>query len=169
MNLLKYLSIVLLNLFFALTSIVYAASSVPVNARLKTPPRPISVAPKPISAAPNAPKVVNKPVTAAAAQVTSIRDCLKSYQLSSDKLFYVALSAINNSNYKIVEIQSHGAKVLFQAESKEFLLSVSKKDNQNSFVKITPANNSYFFPNTIVKRIYSYIDLNSSVPVQKII
>lgn len=176
MKTINFLSIIFLNLFLALSQQVYAAGAVPINAQVKAVPavnKTVSTVTKSVAAVSKTGATVVKqapvPCKAAVVQATSIRDCLKSYQLSSEKLFYVALSAINNSNYKIVEIQSHGAKVLFQAESKEFLLSVSKKDSQNSIVKITPANNSYFFPNTIVKRIYNYIDLNSATPIQQII
>lgn len=168
MKLLKISSIVLLNLFFVLTLKAYANGGLPVNTQVNPAPsvNKVSTTYKPISAAP--PSSSYKP-TQIQATTTNIKDCLRTYSISSDKLFYVALSAITNSNYKILEIQSNSAKVLFQAESKEFLLSVARQDNQRSLIKIAPANNSYIFPNTIVKRIYSYIDLNAVSPLEKII
>lgn len=116
----------------------------------------------------NAPSAY-KPASVVVPQVTNIQDCVRTYAVPNEKLFYIALSAINSSNYKIVEIQSSTATVLFNVSSKEFLLSVSRKDANNSFVRITPADNNYNFPNTIVKRIYSYMDLNNSANIQKLI
>lgn len=65
-------------------------------------------------------------------------------------------------------MQSRNGYILFQANDKEFLLSVMKRDNKTSFVKITPADNNYAFSVLIPQRIFSYIDLNLMLPVQEV-
>ena len=69
----------------------------------------------------------------------------KSYKTSSENLLYLLLSAINEHNYSIEEIQFKTGSVLFKAYTKEFIASVSTKDGFNSFIKIIPADNNYNF------------------------
>lgn len=56
--------------------------------------------------------------------------------------------------------------ILFRAANKNFLMSVVKVDAEHSMLKITPADNVYFFPYGVVYNIYKYIDLNAEEQLQ---
>ena len=42
-------------------------------------------------------------------------------------------------------MQSKTGYILFNAVNKEFLASIVNVDNKNTMLKITPANNNYYF------------------------
>ena len=88
--------------------------------------------------------------------------CSKTYKIGSENLFYIVLSALNQYNIKIEEIQSRTGTVLFKINSKEFLISISSKDSQNSYMKIIPADNNYNFSPVIIQKLLSYIDMNNN-------
>lgn len=95
--------------------------------------------------------------------VQNIRSlCSKTYKISSENLFYIFLSALNQYNIKIEEIQSRTGTILFNINSKEFMVSISSKDSQNSYIKIIPADNNYNFSPVVIQKILSYIDMNNN-------
>ena len=95
--------------------------------------------------------------------VQNIRSlCSKTYQIGSENLFYIFLSALNQYNIKIEEIQSRTGTILFKINSKEFMVSISSKDTQNSYIKIIPADNNYHFSPVTIQKILSYIDMNNN-------
>ncbi len=95
--------------------------------------------------------------------VQNIRSlCSKTYQIGSENLFYIFLSALNQYNIKIEEIQSRTGTILFNINSKEFMVSISSKDSQNSYIKIIPADNNYNFSPVVIQKILSYIDMNNN-------
>ena len=96
-------------------------------------------------------------------------DFSKFYKTSSENLLYLLLSAINEQNYSIKEIQFKTGSVLFQAYSKEFIASVSNQDGINSFVKIIPADNQYNFSPDLINKIHNYIEVNNTINFQKIL
>lgn len=98
----------------------------------------------------------------------SYNSCLRQYNMPFEKLYYLSLASVNSNKFEILEMQSRNGYILFQANDKEFLLSVMKRDNKTSFVKITPADNNYAFSVLIPQRIFSYIDLNLMLPVQEV-
>ena len=69
---------------------------------------------------------------------------------------------------EIKEIQSKTGYILFSAVGKEFLASVVEIDKYRSMLKITPANNNYFFAPGIVLNMYKYIDINTNEHLQNI-
>lgn len=93
--------------------------------------------------------------------------CCARFEMSAEKLFYLAISAVNANNFEIEEIQSKMGYILFRAINKSFLISISKEDNTYSMIKITPADNVYFFPYGVVYNIFYYIDLNKAEPLEK--
>lgn len=111
---------------------------------------------------------VAQPASPVEPQMMSFKQCTKIFGTESERLFYIAIAAINANNFKIVEIQSRSAYIIFKAANREFLLSVAGIDKTNSIVKITPVNNNYFFPSGVVSNIFKYIDLNLSMPITKI-
>ncbi len=92
-----------------------------------------------------------------ASKYTNYRDCIKLYKLPFDKTFYLALSSVAGSKYELVEIQSRNGYIKFRTDGRDFLISVYKKDKNSTYVKISPCNNSYYFSQTIVQKIFNYI------------
>ena len=90
----------------------------------------------------------------------SYQSCLRQYQLPFEKLYYLALSAVNSNKFEILEMQSRSGYILFESRGQEFLISVIKKDAKHTFVKIAPANNVYKFSKTIPEKLYNYIEEN---------
>ncbi len=102
--------------------------------------------------------------------VQNIRQmCSRTYKMGSENLFYIFLSALNQYNVKIEEIQSRTGTILFKTNSKEFLVSISNKDSNNSYMKIVPADNNYNFSPVIIQKILSYIDMNNNTKYQNIL
>lgn len=101
-------------------------------------------------------------------QNISFQKCTKIFPVDSEKLFYLAIASINANKFTINEIQSKSGYVLFSVVQKQFLLSVANVDKKNAIVKITPANNNYYFPEGIVTNIFKYIDLNTDTEITKI-
>ena len=91
--------------------------------------------------------------------------CTRSYIITPEKLFYMAMASINANRFEIEEIQSKTGYILFTAVNKQYLATVVKVDSTHSMLKITPTNNNYFFAPGIVLNIFRYIDLNGATPV----
>ena len=83
-------------------------------------------------------------------------------------LLYLLLSALNEHNYLIEEIQFKTGSVLFKVSTKEFIASVSSKDGYNSFIKIVPADNNYNFSPVLLQKLHNYIEANNKINFQKI-
>ena len=92
--------------------------------------------------------------------------CVQTFNFPVEKLFYMSILAINANNFQIEELQSKTGYILFRAVNKNFLMSVVKIDADHSMLKITPADNVYFFPYGIVHNIYKYIELNADEQLQ---
>jgi len=95
-------------------------------------------------------------------QTVDFNICTKTFALSQEKLFYLSIASANANRFTIEEIQSKTGYILFSAANKQYLASVVKVDNAHSQLKITPTNNSYFFPPGVVLNFFKYIDLNTS-------
>ena len=91
--------------------------------------------------------------------------CTRTYVLSPEKLFYMAIASANANRFEVEEIQSKTGYILFNAVNKQYLASVVKVDSTHSMLKITPTNNNYFFPPGIVLNFFKYIYLYGSTPV----
>jgi len=87
--------------------------------------------------------------------------CTKVYDFPVEKLFYMSILAVNANKFEIEELQSKMGYILFNGANKTFLMSVVKLENGHSMLKITPADNNYFFPYGVVYNIYKYIDMNA--------
>lgn len=99
-------------------------------------------------------------------QNVSFEMCTKTFAMNSDRLFYLTLAAVNANRFEIKEIQSKTGYILFTAVGKEFLASVISIDKYRSMLKITPANNNYFFAPGIVLNMYKYIEVNANEHLQ---
>ena len=85
------------------------------------------------------------------------------YKTSSENLLYLLLSALNENNYSIEEIQFKTGSVLFKAYTKEFIASIAMKDSSNSFLKILPVDNNYNFSPLLIQKLYRYIEANNNI------
>lgn len=91
--------------------------------------------------------------------------CTRTYALSPEKLFYMAIASANANRFTVEEIQSKTGYILFNAVNKDYLASVVKVDSNHSMLKITPTNNNYFFQPGVVLNFFRYIDLYGATPV----
>lgn len=94
--------------------------------------------------------------------------CTRTYTLTPEKLFYMAIASANANRFTVEEIQSKTGYILFNAVNKQYLASVVKVDDTHSMLKITPTNNNYFFPPGVVLNFFRYIDLYGATPVVKL-
>ena len=95
------------------------------------------------------------------AQNITFNNCIKFFEVNTEKLFFLTLSSITSNKYTIDEIQTANGYIIFNANHRKFLATVAKVDNLNSILKITPCNNVYNFSPMIVTNIFNYIDTNS--------
>ena len=102
-------------------------------------------------------------------QASQSVDFSKSYKTSSENLLYLLLSALNENNYSIEEIQFKTGSVLFKVYTKEFIASIASQDRNNSFIKIIPADNNYNFSPTLIQKLHKYIEVNNGINYQKIL
>ena len=101
-------------------------------------------------------------------QTVSYDNCTKTYYIPSEKLFYLTLASISANRFEIKEMQSKTGYILFRAANRDFLATVVYYSLSKSMLKITPANNNYYFPPGIVSNIFKYIDLNIDKPIESI-
>lgn len=101
-------------------------------------------------------------------QNVPFEECIRVFNVSADNLFFLAVASINANRFEIREFQAKSGYILFAAVGKEFLASVISIDKTRSMLKITPANNNYFFAPGIVLNVYKYIDLNAGESLQNI-
>ncbi len=100
---------------------------------------------------------------------TNAVNCTQVYPIPSEKLFYLTLASINNSNFTPIEAQTRAGVVLFSANNKLFLATVANIDNNSSMLKISPADNSYYFAPSIVNNLFYYITLNTEAKLTTVI
>lgn len=91
--------------------------------------------------------------------------CTRTYIITPEKLFYMAIASAKENRFTVDEIQSKTGYILFTAAGKQYLASISKVDGTHSMIKITPVNNNYFFAPGIVLNFFRYIDLNGATPI----
>lgn len=132
-----------------LASASFADASTPVNTNL-------------IAAAPVSSTVVT-PQHAVQATRTMVSQCYDTIGMNSEQLFYLTLAALNKMNFKITEVQSKTGTVLFQAYSREFLITIADKGANSTFIKILPADSNYSFSPSIVQNIFGFLKANASV------
>lgn len=85
--------------------------------------------------------------------------CYKIFSQSPDVLFMSAISAINSSpKFNLSEIQSKNGYILFSYGSKFYLLTLTKKYQNHTEIKILPQNSNYTDNNEIATMLFSLID-----------
>ncbi len=87
-------------------------------------------------------------------------NCTKVFNTDNVSLFNLTLAAINANRFTIDEIQSKSGYILFTAVNKKFLAMVSNVNTNQGMLRITPADNNYYFQPGIVLNIFKYIEIN---------
>lgn len=93
-------------------------------------------------------------------QKITFENCTKIFKVNQEKLFYLTLASISANCFSVDEIQSANGYIIFSANRNKYIATVAKIDNSNAILKITPCNNIYNFPPSIVTNLFRYIDLN---------
>ncbi len=107
----------------------------------------------------------NIPVAPQGSQIsrTAINQCYDTISMNSEQLFYLTLAALNKMNFKIKEVQSKTGTVLFQAYSREFLVTIADKGTSSTFIKILPTDSNYAFSPALVQNIFTFLKANSAI------
>ena len=95
-------------------------------------------------------------------------ECTKVYNTDNISLLYLTIAAINANRFNIDEIQSKSGYILFTAVNKQFLASISNVNVKQSMLKITPADNNYYFQPGIISNIHKFIDLNINKKIENV-
>jgi hypothetical protein len=86
-------------------------------------------------------------------------DSFKIYPKDADTIFMNALSAINSSNqFEIAEMQTKNGYILFLYGSRYYLLTVTKRYQNQTEVKIMPQNSDFSQGSTVAVEIFKLID-----------
>ncbi len=104
------------------------------------------------------------------ASAATVQECYKLYGQPADTLFLNAISAINSdSRFDISEIQSKNGYILFLYGSKYYLLTLTKRYQNQTEIKILPQNSDYSQGSTVAQAIFNLIDLKiKSAPMTEI-
>jgi hypothetical protein len=106
--------------------------------------------------------------TLISSQNVKFEDCTKVFNVDNVTLFYQTIAAINANRFTIDEIQSKSGYVLFTAVNKKFLAAITNVNTNQAMLRITPADNNYYFQPGIISNIHKYINLNKSKKVTNI-
>ena len=96
----------------------------------------------------------------------------KSYKLypkDADSLYMYALNALSSdSRFNISEIQTKNGYILFLSGSKYYLLTVTKRYQNQSEVKILPHNSDYSLGSDTAQTVFSLIDNEIKKPMEQV-
>lgn len=109
-------------------------------------------------------QVVPQPVTQP--QNIDFADCSKMFNVNKEKLFYLTLGAVSANYFNIKEIQTQNGYIIFKAANRDYLATIASIDADNAILKITPCNNTYFFPAGIILNMFKYIELNLNTEIK---
>jgi len=88
-----------------------------------------------------------------------LSNCYKIYPKDADSLFMSALSALNSdSRFDISEIQSKNGYILFLYGSKYYLLTLTKRYQNQTEIKILPQNSDFSQGSNVAQMIFLLID-----------
>ncbi len=94
------------------------------------------------------------------AQNVPFENCYRVYNTDNVSLFFLTLAAINANRFNVEEIQSKSGYILFSAVNKPFVATIVNVNTNQGMLRITPADNNYYFQPGIVLNIYKYIEMN---------
>ena len=86
-------------------------------------------------------------------------DSFKIYPKDADTIYMSALSAINSSNqFEIAETQTKNGYILFLYGSRYYLLTVTKRYQNQTEVKVMPQNSDFSQGNIVAQTVFKLID-----------
>ena len=86
-------------------------------------------------------------------------DSFKIYSKDADNVYMSALSAINTSKqFEIAEIQTKNGYILFLYGSRYYLLTVTKRYQNQTEVKVMPQNSDFSQGSEVARAIFALID-----------
>ena len=95
-----------------------------------------------------------------------LNECYKIYSKDADSLFMSALSVISSSDkYEISEIQTKNGYILFLAGSKYYLLTLTKRYQNQTEIKILPQNSDFSQGSEVAKDLFLLIDNEIKTPM----
>lgn len=90
---------------------------------------------------------------------TIFEDSFKIYPVEADNLYMNALSAINSSDrFEVVEMQSKNGYILFLYGSKYYLLTLTKRYQNQTEIKILPQNSDFSQGSEVAQSVFRLID-----------
>lgn len=97
-------------------------------------------------------------------------DSFKIYSKDADTLFMTTLSALNASKqFEVVEMQTKNGYILFLYGSKYYLLTLTKRYQNQTEIKILPQNSDYSQGSDVAKAVFNLVDLQlKNQPMEQI-
>ena len=97
-------------------------------------------------------------ITPTFANDTLLGACIKEYPLNHKELYLNALSAIGANKYEVLEMQSKGGLILFQAGRSEYIATVYFTKSGFSEIKILPASSNFSAGVEVQRAIFGTLD-----------
>ena len=86
-------------------------------------------------------------------------ESFKMYSMNADELFMNTLSALNSSKqFEIAEMQSRNGYILFLYGSRYYLLTLTKRYQNQTEIKILPQNSDYSQGSVVAQAVFTLID-----------
>ncbi len=94
----------------------------------------------------------------------------KIYPIAADTLFMQVLSALDTtgSGFEIFEIQTKNGYIVFSYNSKYYLLTLTKRYQNQTEIKILPQNSSFSSADAAVQKAFYLIDLKVKTPMETV-
>ncbi len=104
-----------------------------------------------------------------AAFAFDLEECYKLYGVDADTLFINAVAALNSADeYTIYEIQSKNGYILFLSAGMYYLLTVTKRYQNQTEVKILPQNSDYSLGSVVASDIFNLISAKLKTPIVQV-
>lgn len=88
-----------------------------------------------------------------------LEDSYKIFSYDADTIFLSSIAALNSANgFEIAEIQTKNGYILFAYQNNFYLLTVTKRYQKQTEVKILPQNSNYSDLAQSAKMVFSLID-----------
>ena len=90
-------------------------------------------------------------------------ECVRTFSIPYDKLFYLTLTGVTENNFELKEMQTRSGYIIFETGYRKFLASVVYVSSSKSMLKITPYSGNYDFDPSVPKKMFAYIDTYQNV------
>lgn len=97
--------------------------------------------------------------TTAVPQKAELSNCIKTFPVGYEKLFYLTLAGINEYDFVINEIQSKSGYIGFTANKHKYLATIVYVSSQKSMLKVTSYDGKYDFTTDIPNKLFKYVEI----------